>query len=245
MRVINEPTAAAIAYGLNKDGPETKVLVYDLGGGTFDVSILGIEDKVFEVLSTSGDTHLGGEDFDNRVIDWVVKTYEKKYGVDEGAVAKNQRAMGKLKKAVENAKRGLSAQQSVKIEIEGFEGGRDLSEVLTRAKFEELNVDLFRRTMKPIEQALKDAGLKGEDIDEVRVPIAGSCVSVSDFRADCPSGRVHSHSQDSADAEGLLPQRAIPRRQPRRSGRLWCGHPGRYYWRHDGARGRWSHDHGC
>ncbi|KAF6760079.1 heat shock protein [Ephemerocybe angulata] len=173
VRVINEPTAAAIAYGLNKDGPETKVLVYDLGGGTFDVSILGIEDRVFEVLSTSGDTHLGGEDFDNRVMDWVVKNYEKKYGVDEGAVAKNQRAMGKLKKAVENAKRGLSAQQSVKIEIEGFEGGRDLSEVLTRAKFEELNVDLFRRTMKPVEQALKDAGLKREDIDEI-VLVGGS-----------------------------------------------------------------------
>jgi heat shock protein 5 len=170
VRVLNEPTAAAIAYGLDEKAPadrETKVLVYDLGGGTFDVSILAIEDRVFEVLSTSGDTHLGGEDFDNRVIEWLVKNYEKKHDLEKGTISKNQRAMGKLKKAVENAKRTLSSQQSTRIEIEGFEGGRDLSEVLTRAKFEELNLDLFKRTMKPVEQALKDADLKKSDIDEV------------------------------------------------------------------------------
>lgn len=170
LRVINEPTAAAVAYGLDqKGGDETKVLVYDLGGGTFDVSILSIEDKVFEVLSTSGDTHLGGEDFDNRVIDWVARNYEKKHAMEKGEVLRNQRAIGKLKKAVENAKRSLSTSQSTRIEIEAFEGGNDLSEVLTRAKFEELNEDLFKNTMTPVHKALKDAGLKKGDIDEVRI----------------------------------------------------------------------------
>ncbi|RXW15429.1 hypothetical protein EST38_g10433 [Candolleomyces aberdarensis] len=173
LRVINEPTAAALAYGLDIKKDESKVLVYDLGGGTFDVSVLAIEDRVFEALSTSGDTHLGGEDFDNRVIDWIVKNYEKKHELKAGEVSRNQRAMGKLKKAVENAKRSLSAQQSARIEIESFEGGRDLTEVLTRAKFEELNTDLFKKTMKPVEQALKDAGLKREEIDEV-VLVGGS-----------------------------------------------------------------------
>lgn len=167
LRVINEPTAAALAYGLDLKRDESKILVYDLGGGTFDVSVLAIEDRVFEVLSTSGDTHLGGEDFDNRVIEWIVKNYEKKHGLKAGEVSSNQRAMGKLKKAVENVKRSLSSQQSARLEIESFEGGRDLTEVVTRAKFEELNADLFRRTMKPVEQALKDAGLKKEEIDEV------------------------------------------------------------------------------
>ncbi|TFK25540.1 heat shock protein [Coprinopsis marcescibilis] len=173
VRVLNEPTAAAIAYGLDKKGEETKVLVYDLGGGTFDVSVLAIEDNAFEVLSTSGDTHLGGEDFDNRVIEWITKNYEQKYRMQTGEVSRNTRAMGKLKKAVENAKRVLSSQQTTKIEIESFENGQDLSEVLTRAKFEELNADLFKKTMKPVEQALKDAGLKKGEIDEI-VLVGGS-----------------------------------------------------------------------
>jgi len=165
LRIINEPTAAAIAYGLDKNkGKESQIIVYDLGGGTFDVSLLSIDDGVFEVLATSGDTHLGGEDFDNRVIDYLVKVYKKKSGTD---VSKNLRAMGKLKREVEKAKRTLSNQQSTKIEIESFEDGNDFSETLTRAKFEELNMDLFRKTMKPVEQVLKDAGLKKEDIDEV------------------------------------------------------------------------------
>ncbi|KAJ2916295.1 hypothetical protein MD484_g4077, partial [Candolleomyces efflorescens] len=173
LRVINEPTAAALAYGLDLKRDESKILVYDLGGGTFDVSVLAIEDRVFEVLSTSGNTHLGGEDFDNRVIEWIVKNYEKKHGLKAGEVLKNQRAMGKLKKAVENAKKSLSSQQSAKLEIESFEGGRDLMEVVTRAKFEELNGDLFRKTLKQVEQALKDAGLKKEEIDEI-VLVGGS-----------------------------------------------------------------------
>lgn len=163
LRIINEPTAAALAYGLNKK-EESQIIVYDLGGGTFDVSLLSIEDGVFEVLATAGDTHLGGEDFDNRVIDYFVKLYKKKTGTD---VSTNLRAMGKLKREVEKAKRTLSSQQSTRLEIESFEDGNDFSETLTRAKFEELNMDLFRKTMKPVEQVLKDANVKKEDIDEV------------------------------------------------------------------------------
>ncbi|KAG2361367.1 heat shock protein 70 [Suillus spraguei] len=170
LRIINEPTAAAIAYGLNKKGGESQIIVYDLGGGTFDVSLLSIDDGVFEVLATAGDTHLGGEDFDNRVIDYLVKQYKKKTGTD---VTSNLRAMGKLKCEVEKAKRTLSSQQSTRIEIESFEDGNDFSEALTRAKFEELNMDLFRKTMKPVEQVLKDAKINKEDIDEV-VLVGGS-----------------------------------------------------------------------
>ncbi|KAJ7287396.1 heat shock protein 70 family [Mycena rebaudengoi] len=170
LRVLNEPTAAALAYGLDKKGPESRVLVYDLGGGTFDVSLLSIEDGVFEVLSTAGDTHLGGEDFDNRVMDYLVKMYKKKTGTD---VKGNARALGKLKREVENAKRTLSNQQSTRIEIENFENGNDLSEILTRAKFEEINMDLFRKTMKPVEQVLRDANIKKEEVDEI-VLVGGS-----------------------------------------------------------------------
>ncbi|KAJ7928574.1 heat shock protein 70 family [Mycena leptocephala] len=170
LRVLNEPTAAALAYGLNKDGPESRVLVYDLGGGTFDVSLLSIEGGVFEVLATAGDTHLGGEDFDNRVMDHLIKSYKKKTGTD---VTDNARALGKLKREVEKAKRTLSNQQSTRIEIESFENGNDFSETLTRAKFEELNMDLFRKTMKPVERVLKDANVKKEEVDEI-VLVGGS-----------------------------------------------------------------------
>ncbi|KAJ7647585.1 heat shock protein 70 family [Roridomyces roridus] len=170
LRVLNEPTAAALAYGLNKEGPESKILVYDLGGGTFDVSLLSVEDGVFEVLSTAGDTHLGGEDFDNRVADHLIKTYEKKTGRN---VSNDQRALGKLKREVERAKRTLSNQQSARIEIESFENGRDFTEVLTRAKFEELNRDLFKRTLRPVTQVLRDANVKKEEVDEI-VLVGGS-----------------------------------------------------------------------
>jgi heat shock protein 5 len=169
LRIINEPTAAAIAYGLNKKDGKSQIIVYDLGGGTFDVSLLSIDDGVFELLATAGDTHLGGEDFDNRIIDYFVKLY-KKTGTD---VTGNLRALGKLKREIEKAKRTLSSQQSTRIKIESFEDGNDFSETLTRAKFEELNMDLFRKTMKPVEQVLKDANVKKEDIDEV-VLVGGS-----------------------------------------------------------------------
>ena len=164
LRIINEPTAAALAYGLYKTEGESQIIVYDLGGGTFDVSLLSIEDGVFEVLATAGDTHLGGEDFDNRVIDYLVALYKRKTGTDVGG---DLRAMGKLKREAEKAKRTLSSQQAAHIEIEAFEGGNDFAETLTRAKFEELNMDLFRKTMEPVEQVLRDAKVTKEDIDEV------------------------------------------------------------------------------
>ncbi|KAJ4349645.1 ATPase with role in protein import into the ER [Didymosphaeria variabile] len=172
LRVVNEPTAAALAYGLDKqdDKKERQVLVYDLGGGTFDVSILAIEEGVFEVQSTAGDTHLGGEDFDNRVISHFVKKYNKDKGVD---ITKDAKTMGKLKREVEKAKRTLSSQKTTKIEIESFHKGEDFSETLTRAKFEELNADLFKKTLKPVEQVLKDAKLKKSDIDDI-VLVGGS-----------------------------------------------------------------------
>ncbi|KAI9013160.1 putative ER Hsp70 chaperone BiP [Gaertneriomyces semiglobifer] len=169
-RIINEPTAAAIAYGLDKKGSELKVLVYDLGGGTFDVSLLSIEDGVFEVLATSGDTHLGGEDFDNRIIEHFAKLYKKKTGKD---CTKDAKAMGKLKREAEKAKRALSSQMSVRVEVESFYDGDDFSETLTRAKFEELNMDLFKRTMRPVEKVLKDAGVKKDEVHDI-VLVGGS-----------------------------------------------------------------------
>ncbi|RMZ87838.1 hypothetical protein DV736_g4942, partial [Chaetothyriales sp. CBS 134916] len=169
MRVVNEPTAAAIAYGLDKK-KESQIIVYDLGGGTFDVSLLAIEDGVFEVLATAGDTHLGGEDFDQRVIDYFVKLYNKKNDVD---ITKDAKTMGKLKREVEKAKRTLSSQMSTRIEIESFHQGNDFSETLTRAKFEELNNDLFKKTLKPVEQVLKDAKVSKKDIDDI-VLVGGS-----------------------------------------------------------------------
>ena len=140
--------------------------MYDLGGGTFDVSLLSVEDGVFEVLATAGDTHLGGEDFDNRVIDHFAKLWKRNNDGED--ITTNLRTMGKLKREVERAKRTLSSQMSVKLEIESFFDGKDLSETLTRAKFEELNMDLFRKTMKPVEQVMKDAGLKKDAVDDVR-----------------------------------------------------------------------------
>ncbi|PYH85006.1 putative ER Hsp70 chaperone BiP [Aspergillus uvarum CBS 121591] len=170
LRVVNEPTAAAIAYGLDKTDGERQVIVYDLGGGTFDVSLLSIDDGVFEVLATAGDTHLGGEDFDHRVMDYFVKQYNKKNDVD---VRKDLKAMGKLKREVEKAKRTLSSQMSTRIEIEAFHNGEDFSETLTRAKFEELNIDLFKKTLKPVEQVLKDAKVKKSEVDDI-VLVGGS-----------------------------------------------------------------------
>ncbi|KAJ3213625.1 ATPase with role in protein import into the ER [Clydaea vesicula] len=169
-RIINEPTAAAIAYGLDKTDGEKNILVYDLGGGTFDVSLLTIDEGVFEVLATSGDTHLGGEDFDNRVIEHFVKLFKKKHSKD---VSKDMKALGKLKREVEKAKRALSSQMSVRVEIESFMDGIDLSETLTRAKFEELNMDLFKKTIKPVEKVLKDSGLSKGDINDI-VLVGGS-----------------------------------------------------------------------
>ncbi|CAH8251648.1 unnamed protein product [Arabidopsis lyrata] len=170
VRIINEPTGAAIAYGLDKKGGESNILVYDLGGGTFDVSILTIDNGVFEVLSTSGDTHLGGEDFDHRVMDYFIKLVKKKYNKD---ISKDHKALGKLRRECELAKRSLSNQHQVRVEIESLFDGVDFSEPLTRARFEELNMDLFKKTMEPVKKALKDAGLKKSQIDEI-VLVGGS-----------------------------------------------------------------------
>jgi heat shock protein 5 len=168
-RIINEPTAAAIAYGLDKKG-EANILVFDLGGGTFDVSVLTIEDGVFEVLATNGDTHLGGEDFDNRIIEHFTKAFKKKTGKD---CSKDAKAVGKLKREAEKAKRSLSSQMSVRVEIESFFDGEDFSETFTRAKFEELNIDLFKKTIKPVDRVLKDSKLDKSKINEI-VLVGGS-----------------------------------------------------------------------
>merc|ERR1711892_204912 len=171
MRIINEPTAAAIAYGLDKDKEgEKNVLVFDLGGGTFDVSLLTIDNGVFEVVSTNGDTHLGGEDFDQRVMEHFIKLYKKKKGKD---LRKDVRAVQKLRREVEKAKRALSAAHQVRVEVESLIDGEDFSETLTRAKFEELNNDLFRGTLKPVRKVMEDAELKKSEIDEI-VLVGGS-----------------------------------------------------------------------
>ncbi|XP_046970813.1 endoplasmic reticulum chaperone BiP [Nymphalis io] len=170
MRIINEPTAAAIAYGLDKKEGEKNVLVFDLGGGTFDVSLLTIDNGVFEVVATNGDTHLGGEDFDQRVMEHFIKLYKKKKGKD---IRKDNRAVQKLRREVEKAKRALSSSHQVKIEIESFFEGDDFSETLTRAKFEELNMDLFRSTLKPVQKVLEDADMNKKDVDEI-VLVGGS-----------------------------------------------------------------------
>lgn len=170
IRIINEPTAAAIAYGLDQKGVEKNILVYDLGGGTFDVSVLSIDNGIFEVLSTNGDTHLGGEDFDHRVMDHFIKLIEKKYDKD---ISKDNKALGKLRRECERAKRALSNQHQVRVEIESLFDGVDFSEPLTRARFEELNIDLFKKTMGPVKRALEDAKLKKSDVHEI-VLVGGS-----------------------------------------------------------------------
>jgi endoplasmic reticulum chaperone BiP len=170
LRIINEPTAAAIAYGMDKKSGEQNIIVFDLGGGTFDVSLLTIDNGVFEVAATAGDTHLGGEDFDQRLTEHFVKVFLKKTGKD---VHKDPRAMQKLKSEVEKAKRDLSSVHQTKVTIENLMDGNDLSEVITRARFEELCNDLFKKTMQPVQQVLDDSGMKKTDIDEV-VLVGGS-----------------------------------------------------------------------
>lgn len=170
VRIINEPTAAAIAYGLDKKEGEKNILVFDLGGGTFDVTLLTIDNGVFEVLATNGDTHLGGEDFDQRVMDYFIKLYKKKTGKD---IRSDNRAVQKLRREVEKAKRALSSAHTARIEIEAFFEGEDFSETLTRAKFEELNMDLFRSTTRPVQRVLEDSDLRKDQVHEI-VLVGGS-----------------------------------------------------------------------
>ena len=170
LRIINEPTAAAIAYGLDKKDKERNILVFDLGGGTFDVSLLTIDSGVFEVVSTNGDTHLGGEDFDHRILDYFLKKIKKVHQKD---ISKNKSAIQKLKTEIEKAKRHLSSSLQANIEIDDLDEGFDFKDTLSRAKFEELNMDLFKKTMAPVEKVMGDSGFKKTEIAEV-VLVGGS-----------------------------------------------------------------------
>jgi len=173
-RIINEPTAAALAYGLDKAGKDQKIAVYDLGGGTFDISILELGDGVFEVLSTNGDTHLGGDDFDQVIIDWLANEFNSEEGVD---LRKDPMALQRLKEAAEKAKVELSSSTQTEVNLPYVtataSGPKHLVKTLTRAKFEQLADELVRRSMQPVEKALKDAGLNKSDIDEV-ILVGGS-----------------------------------------------------------------------
>uniref|UniRef100_A0A6B2EEA2 Heat shock 70 kDa protein cognate 4 n=1 Tax=Phlebotomus kandelakii TaxID=1109342 RepID=A0A6B2EEA2_9DIPT len=171
LRIINEPTAAAIAYGLDKKAAgERNVLIFDLGGGTFDVSILSIDDGIFEVKSTAGDTHLGGEDFDNRLVNHFVQEFKRKHKKD---LTSNKRALRRLRTACERAKRTLSSSTQANIEIDSLFEGTDFYTSITRARFEELNADLFRSTMEPVEKALRDAKMDKSTIHDI-VLVGGS-----------------------------------------------------------------------
>jgi len=170
LRIINEPTAAAIAYGLDKKGGEKNILIFDLGGGTFDVSLLTIEEGIFEVKATAGDTHLGGEDFDNRMVEFFVDEFKKKYKKDPMG---NQRAIRRLRTSCERAKRHLSSSTQAYIEIDGFFDGIDFMTSISRAAFENMNGDLFRKTMEPVEKVLRDAKMSKSQINEI-VLVGGS-----------------------------------------------------------------------
>ena len=170
LRIINEPTAAAIAYGLDKKEGERNILIFDLGGGTFDVSLLTIEEGIFEVKATAGDTHLGGEDFDNRLVDYFMDEFKKKHKKDMG---KNERAKRRLRTACERAKRTLSSSQQAFVEIDGLFEGVDFTSSITRARFEDLCMDYFKSTLEPVEKVLRDAKMSKGMIHEV-VLVGGS-----------------------------------------------------------------------
>jgi len=172
MRIINEPTAAAIAYGLDKKttSEETNVLIFDLGGGTFDVSVLTIDDGIFEVKATAGDTHLGGEDFDNRMVDYFLQEFKRKFKKD---ISDNNRSMRRLRTACERAKRTLSSSTVAQIEIDSLYEGIDFNSSITRARFEDINMDYFRKCMEPVEKVMKDANFSKKQISEI-VLVGGS-----------------------------------------------------------------------
>jgi len=213
LRIINEPTAAAIAYGLDKkkgnSNSESNVLIFDLGGGTFDVSILTIEDGIFEVKSTAGDTHLGGEDFDNRLVDHFIKEFQRKHKKD---ISQNKRAIRRLRTACERAKRTLSASAQANIEIDSLFEGVDFYTAITRARFEELCSDLFRGTLQPVEKALRDAKMDKSSIDDI-VLVGGSTriPKVQKLLSDFFNGKELNKSinPDEAVAYGAAVQAAI------------------------------------
>merc|ERR1712172_74745 len=173
LRIINEPTAAAIAYGLDKKKGQVKentVLIFDLGGGTFDVSILSIDEGIFEVKATAGDTHLGGEDFDNRMVDHFIKEFQRKHKKD---MTQNKRAIRRLRTACERPKRTLSASSQANIEIDSLYEGVDFYTSITRARFEEMCSDLFKGNLEPVEKSLRDAKMDKSSIDDI-VLVGGS-----------------------------------------------------------------------
>ncbi|XP_026331377.1 heat shock 70 kDa protein II-like isoform X2 [Hyposmocoma kahamanoa] len=209
LRIINEPTAGAIAYGLDTpEEDERNVLIFDLGGGTFDVSILTIEEGIFEVRATAGDTHLGGEDFDARLVEHCASEFARKYGLD---LRKDKKALRRLRTACERAKRALSSATQATVELDALYGGKDLHAVITRACFEELNQDLFQKTKNILEQAMRDAKMGKDDIADV-VLIGGStripCVQqmVKAFFGKEPSKTVN---PDEAVAHGAAIQAAV------------------------------------
>merc|ERR1711902_27020 len=211
IRIISEPTAAAIAYGLDKkkNEKESNVLILDLGGGTFDVSILNIEGGIFEVKSTAGDTHLGGEDFDNRLVDHFVTEFKRKHKKD---ISGNKRALRRLRTACERAKRTLSASAQANIEIDSLFEGIDFYTSITRARFEELCSDLFKGTLEPVEKALRDAKLDKASIDDV-VLVGGSTriPKIQKLLTDFFNGKELNKSinPDEAVAYGAAVQAAI------------------------------------
>ncbi|KAG2809355.1 Heat shock protein, partial [Phytophthora cactorum] len=209
LRIINEPTAAAIAYGLDKKGGERNVLIFDLGGGTFDVSLLSIEEGIFEVKATAGDTHLGGEDFDNRLVEHFVQEFKRKHRKD---LTQNQRALRRLRTACERAKRTLSSSAQAYIEIDSLYDGVDFNSTITRARFEDLCGDYFRKTMEPVEKVLRDAKLSKGQVHEV-VLVGGSTriPKVQQLLSDFFNGKEPNKSinPDEAVAYGATVQAAI------------------------------------
>jgi heat shock protein 1/8 len=210
LRIINEPTAAAIAYGLDKkSSQERNVLIFDLGGGTFDVSLLTIEEGIFEVKATNGDTHLGGEDFDNRVVDFCLEDFKKKTGID---ITGNDRALRRLRTQCEKAKRILSAALSAPIECDALAEGEDYNANISRAKFEELCIDLFRKCIAPVENVLKDSQIaKGQVHDVVLVGGSTRIPKVQQLIQDFFNGKEPNRSinPDEAVAYGAAVQAAI------------------------------------
>nr|GEZ16073.1 heat shock cognate 70 kDa protein 2-like [Tanacetum cinerariifolium] len=212
MRIINEPTAAAIAYGLDKKATsvgEKNVLIFDLGGGTFDVSLLTIEEGIFEVKATAGDTHLGGEDFDNRMVNHFVQEFKRKHKKD---ITGNPRALRRLRTSCERAKRTLSSTAQTTIEIDSLYEGVDFYSTITRARFEELNMDLFRKCMEPVEKCLRDAKMDKSSIHDV-VLVGGSTriPKVQQLLQDFFNGKelCKSINPDEAVAYGAAVQAAI------------------------------------
>jgi L1 cell adhesion molecule like protein len=210
LRIINEPTAAAIAYGLDKNAEKEKnILIFDLGGGTFDVSLLTIEEGIFQVVATGGNVHLGGEDFDTRIVEYFVQEFNRKNGVDMNG---NQRAMRRLRTACERAKRTLSSNIQANLEIDSLFDGIDFNGIITRAKFEDLNSDYFLKCMEPVEQVLRDSKMSKSQIDEI-VLVGGSTriPKIQQLLSDFFNGKELNKSinPDEAVAYGAAVQAAI------------------------------------